>query len=165
MIYIGNYKDWIDDKWISEVLTDNNPLPLYSEGTKSLLKLDEVKKLQGEGFDTDKIMWWQYTHTNVSFDIKPPFIDSLYHWWIIKLMPGNFLPMHVDPCGKLKNSNRYWVALHDWAPGHIFMYEDTVITNYKAGDVWRFENPMALHGSANIGPTPRVVLQVTTYDE
>ena len=123
------------------------------------------EKLQKDGFDTDKILWWQYTHTNLSFDLTPPFIEGKYHWWIIKLLPGNFLPMHVDPCGSLKNSNRYWIPFTDWEPGHVFMYENTVLTDYIAGDMYKFENPMALHGSCNIGTKPRIVLQVTTYDE
>ena len=53
----------------------------------------------------------------------------------------------------------------DWEPGHVFMYENTVLTDYRAGDMYKFENPMALHGSCNIGTKPRIVLQVTTYDE
>ena len=167
MIYAGNCKDWIKQEWIDEILNDNNPLPLYSSNSKSLLKEHEVDKLKNDGFDVDKVMWWQYTQTNLSFDLEIPFVPAgkKYHWWIIKLMPGNLLPMHVDPCGSLKNSDRIWVPFTDWSPGHIFMYEDTVITAYKIGDIYHFSNPMSLHGSANIGEKPRIFLQVTTYDE
>jgi hypothetical protein len=81
------------------------------------------------------------------------------------MLPGNFMPMHVDPHTLYeKNSCRYWMPLQDWKPGHVFMYENEVITDYKAGDVWMYRESGALHGAANIGYTPRLVLQVSTYE-
>ena len=56
------------------------------------------------------------------------------------------------------------MPLKDWERGHIFVYEDTVVTNYKAGDVYMYESAQALHGAANIGLTPRIVLQFSTHD-
>jgi hypothetical protein len=81
------------------------------------------------------------------------------------MMPGNFMPMHKDPHTMYeKNSRRFWMPLQDWAQGHIFVYEDEVITNYKAGDVYMYQDAQALHGAANIGLTPRLVLQFSTHD-
>jgi hypothetical protein len=44
------------------------------------------------------------------------------------------------------------------------MYENRVITDYKKGDVYMYEDASALHGAANIGYIPRIILQVSTYD-
>jgi hypothetical protein len=75
------------------------------------------------------------------------------------------MPMHVDPhTNYQENSNRFWIPLQDWESGHIFMYEDQAITSYSEGDVWTYDNPNALHGAANIGFTPRVVLQISSYE-
>ena len=101
----------------------------------------------------------------VSFDLKEPWVSSKYHWWITKMLPGNFMPMHTDPHTLYEsNSKRFWMPWQDWQPGHIFMYENKVITDYKAGDVWEYENSAALHGAANIGFVPRIVLQVSSYE-
>ena len=59
----------------------------------------------------------------------------------------------------------YWMPLQDYENGHIFMYEDQVITNYKKGDVWMYSDSTALHGASNIGFTPRIVLQISTFTE
>jgi hypothetical protein len=81
------------------------------------------------------------------------------------MSPGDFMPMHVDPHTLYQpGSQRYWIAFQDWQPGHIMMYEDRVITNYKKGDIYSYEDANALHGAANIGYVPRIVLQVSTYD-
>lgn len=166
MIKIGNCTDWINPDWVHEILNDTNKLPLWHPTERSLLKEHELTKLKDDGYDTAAVHWWQYTKSTVNFDLTPPpFITREYHWWIVKLLPGNFLPMHVDPCGSLKNSTRYWIPFQDWELGHVFMYNDRVLTNYKFGDIWQFENAMESHGSANIGKTPRIVLQITEYDK
>jgi hypothetical protein len=81
------------------------------------------------------------------------------------MLPGNFMPMHMDPhTVQQQNADRFWIPLQDWQPGHIFMYEDYVTTNYKKGDIFQYANSAALHGAANIGSTPRVVLQITLHE-
>lgn len=88
------------------------------------------------------------------------------HWWATKMMPGDFMPMHVDPHTTVqKNAQRFWIPLQDWSIGHIFKYEDEIVTNYKKGDIYDYENAQALHGAANIGLVPRIVLQMTLYEE
>jgi hypothetical protein len=54
--------------------------------------------------------------------------------------------------------------LQDYHPGHIFVYKDEMITNYKKGDVYAYTSSTDLHGAANIGHIPRLVLQITEYD-
>lgn len=166
MQFIGNYKDWIDPNWINYILENRGDgRPAEGQKPNSIIMNDEYKKARAAGYRDDSIYFWMFDRNNTNFFINPPFINGNFHWWITKMLPGNFMPMHVDPHTQYeKNSNRFWMPLQDWQPGHIFMYEDSVITNYKAGDVWKYENSGALHGAANIGHTPRIILQVSSYE-
>jgi hypothetical protein len=55
------------------------------------------------------------------------------------------------------------MPLQDYTAGHVFIYKDEMITGYKAGDVFQFENETDIHGAANIGHTARIMLLVTEY--
>lgn len=166
---IGNFSKWIQDSWIEEVLAsrgDGRPAEGQRPNTPEME--EEYARARAAGYKDNAIYFWMFDKNNTSFDIpKPPWIPegTKYHWWITKMLPGQFMPMHVDPHTLYeKNSNRYWVPLQDWQDGHIFMYKSIVITNYKKGDVWFYKDSRALHGAANIGHTPRVILQISTYE-
>jgi hypothetical protein len=167
MKYIGNFKEWIEDQWVREIL-QNRGYGRPCEGTKpdSPEMENEYSKARAAGYNDNEIYFYMFDETNVSFKLpKPPFIEDKFHWWITKMMPGNFMPMHIDPHTLIEsNSKRFWMPLQDWDQGHIFMYENQVVTNYKAGDVWVYQNSNALHGAANIGYSPRLILQVSSYD-
>lgn len=166
MKYLGNYKQHIDDLWLAEVLA-NRGMGRPQEGKKpdSPEEETEYQKARDAGYCDDAIYFYMFDKNNVSFELNLPFIEGKYHWWITKMLPGNFMPMHIDPHTLVDtSSDRYWLPLQDWEPGHIFMYKDTVITNYKAGDLYKYEDATAIHGAANIGYTPRVVLQISTYE-
>lgn len=168
MKFIKNIADQIDPNWLAEVMSKEGihrpregGIPTGPEGES------EWQKAIDSGYDPTASYFQMFDQSNCSFDI-PAFYtceNKKHHWWITKMMPGNFMPMHVDPHTKTeKNSQRYWIPLQDWECGHIFAYEDTIITNYKAGDMWVYEDSQALHGAANIGLNPRVVLQVSVYE-
>tara|TARA_B110000977_G_scaffold199317_1_gene286354 strand:+ start:513 stop:1019 length:507 start_codon:yes stop_codon:yes gene_type:complete len=127
---------------------------------------NEWQKAIDAGYDPNAKYFQMFTKDNLQIDV--PNISSCgrqQHWWITKMMPGNFMPMHVDPhTVQQQNADRFWIPLQDWQPGHIFMYEDYVTTDYKKGDIFQYANSSALHGAANIGSTPRVVLQVTLHE-
>lgn len=166
MRFLGNYKNWIQQDWINEVISSRGiGRPGEGKTPDSEEENLEYQKAKDAGYDEKSIYFWMFDKNNVKFEINPPFINSKYHWWITKMLPGNFMPIHVDPHTKYeKNSQRFWIPFQDWEPGHIFMYKNEVITNYKAGDVFIYEEASALHGAANIGYTPRIVLQISTYD-
>lgn len=167
MTYIGNFLEWIEYSWITEVLLSRGDgRPAEGKRPDSLAMLEEYKKAIKSGYQEDEIYFWMFDSNNVSFDIKTlPWTSDKHHWWITKMYPGQFMPMHVDPHSVYENhSKRFWIPLQDWAPGHIFMYENKVITDYKKGDVWQYEKSQALHGAANIGHTPRLILQISTYE-
>jgi hypothetical protein len=168
MKFLGNYRTWINPHWLTEVLNsrgDGRPAEGQISDTPEMEQ--EYQKARAAGYKDNEIYFWMFDKKNSAIDIpQPPFLEGKYHWWITKMLPGNFMPMHVDPHTLYqKNSNRFWMPLQDWQPGHIFMYEDQVITNYKAGDVWTYDNPAALHGAANIGYVPRIVLQISSYNQ
>ena len=76
-----------------------------------------------------------------------------------------FQAMHIDPqLTEVGNFVRYTMFLQDWEPGHIFVWDDQYISNYKAGDMYEWSDPMTVHGPANIGYNTRYTLQITMYD-
>ena len=166
MKFLGNYKDYIEPQWLDELLSKPGiPRPKEGKRPSSGEEESEYAKARAAGYKDNDTYFYMFTKDNTSFDIIPPFVNGQFHWWITKMLPGNFMPMHIDPHTRYeKSSKRYWMPLQDWQPGHIFMYENQVITNYKAGDVWMYKESGALHGAANIGHTPRLILQVSTYE-
>lgn len=167
MKYVGNYVDFIKTEWVDYIL--NNPgfgRPAEGKKPDSPEEVAEYKKLTDAGYKTDLVYFHMFTKENFPFNIEnPPFTNQNFHWWFTKMNPGEFMPMHVDPHTLYQpGSHRYWIAFQDWQPGHIMMYEDKVITNYKKGDVYVYEDAQALHGACNIGYVPRIILQISTYD-
>ena len=168
MRFVGNYKDYINQEWIDYISTARGTAgPAERKVSEHPEEDAEFQKLKNAGYDSDAIYHYTFIPDIVPFTLpQPPFAPtSNFKWWFSKMLPGNFMPMHIDAhVYHLPNSRRFWIPLQDWKPGHIFMYEDRVITNYKAGDVWVYDDTQALHGVANIGYEHRLVLQVTTYD-
>lgn len=166
MKYIGNYKEWINSEWLTEVLSSNGfegKIVVTSVSNKD--RYAEYQKAISAGYNTDTIYWWRYTNEITTFDIvNPPWINSTNKltWWIVKQLPGQIQPMHVD-VDKTNNCRRYWIPLQDYEPGHIIVNENKLITNYITGDVYEFDTPLDYHGSANISFIPRVVLLITEH--
>jgi len=167
MRYIGNFSTSIKDEWIDELLVSTGvPRPAQGKKPDSKEEESEYNRVRKAGYKDDATYFYMFDKNNVSFVPDLTFIEGRYHWWITKMLPGNFMPMHIDPHTLYqKNSKRYWMPLQDWLPGHIFMYENMVLTDYKKGDLYVYENSDALHGAANIGFEPRLALQISTFDE
>jgi hypothetical protein len=73
--------------------------------------------------------------------------------------------MHIDPhLLDVSNPIRYSMFLEDFKIGHIFVYDDKILTGYKAGDVYEWSDPMCVHGCINIGFDTRYTMQVTYHD-
>jgi len=136
MDYVGNFKDWIVKNKV----------------------IDYLESIHG-----DKVPVWQpdrWKGNAILDDIRER-VRPGYS----KLYPGEFQPMHVDPhLTELTNFKRFTMFLQDWEPGHIFTYDDKIITNYKAGDMYEWNDPMTLHGPVNIGYNTRYTLQITQHD-
>ena len=75
-------------------------------------------------------------------------------------------PMHQDLFKENKpNIRRFWMAMQDSKLGHVFVYEDTTLKNYRAGDLFEFEDPNAWHAACNLGFEPKVSLQIVSYSD
>jgi len=163
MHYIGNYGSWIENYWIVELLSCKGYARPKEWKPTSELEEEQYYNAEKAGYDLKATHFWLYDSTNVSFDIVPPWVEGKYHWWITKMMPGQFTPLHKDPDASNTACIRYWVPLLDYTPGHIFQYKNNVLLDYKAGDVYAYEDSSDIHGACNIGYLPRLVLQVTEY--
>lgn len=165
MVYLGNYNDWVQEHWITYMLSVNGKL------FPSSMEPDNLNNcaLTESKLDLTKIMsYYQYDEDNTDFVVKPTW-DTLknHYWWMNKYLPGMILPMHKDynEFSDVRRYVRYWMPLQDYERGHIFLYEDTLITNYKKGDLYMYENEQAYHTGGNAGWTPRLVLNITTWED
>lgn len=55
---------------------------------------------------------------------------------------------------------RYLIFMEDWIWGHYFLVGNSVVHQWRAGDVITWPHRMR-HVSANVGLTPKLTLQVT----
>ncbi len=161
MKFIGNYKDWIDPRWmeiISSTPGHAMPREWEAEDENETTERENVRKA---GYDMQATQWWFYFKHNLQdIDINPPWCKNESYYWFAKMTPGQLIPLHRDPV-KFP-CKRYWMAMQDFEAGHIFVYGDKgeMLTDYKMGDVFEFEDPQLLHGAANVSFTSRVVLQI-----
>lgn len=181
MKYLGNYSDWLKPEWVDYVLNNTGiEMPKTDFVERDLLGAiaagdraefcEYQKKYEAAGYAHDSLLYYIFEEQNFPFEIPlPSFIELQegqgYYWNLFKYNPGNLLPIHSDKVTKWeKNCHRYWMPWLDWQDGHVFIYENTMVADYKAGDVYEFTNPFGVHGAANIGLTPRITFQITTYD-
>jgi len=163
MKYIGNFKSWISPLWRQEILSVSGQARPRDWPPINAVESAEYRRYQEAGYDLSAVNWWVYEQQDVSFQVTPPWCVNKVHWWFTKLLPGQYMPMHIDPHAADRPCKRYWMPLQDYQAGHIFVYGDQMITRYNEGDVYMFDDERDIHGSANIGHTPRVMLLVTEY--
>jgi len=174
MKYIDNFLDWINEQHIIEHLSscqgDKTPVwqPNRWQGNPILEKFTEMAR---PGYSNNKFFFHQMNPTSremQDFKFTLPNVPeqrSNVSWWFVMLYPGEFQAMHIAPqLTEVINPVRYTMFLQDWEPGHIFVYDDKYISNYKAGDMFEWSDSMTVHGPANIGYNTRYTLQITMYD-
>jgi len=184
MKFIGNYRDWLQDEWITYVqenegieqpkaeFVDNDIEGAVERGERAEF-CEFQKKYGGAGYDVKSLLYYIFDGRNFPFDIGvPPWVKgykegvSGTYFNLFKYKPGHILPIHSDRVTKFeKNCTRYWMSWLDYVPGHILIYDDKLIAPYRAGDVYEFDDPFAIHGAANIGLSERITFQFTIYDE
>lgn len=182
MKHIGNFKHLLPEGFIEEILAnDGDVTPVYQpDKWKNKPEYDEARiALENAGYPDLNYKFHQYT---IETECIKPFKQELlektdnfrfgleqsdfYHWWIIKYLPGDMQPMHFDPhIINTKECNRYTMMLTDFEDGHIFTYDDFLLTDYKVGDLFKWPDPMIIHGAANISMNPRISLQLSFYNK
>jgi hypothetical protein len=163
MKYIGNYYSWIDPLWEHLILTRDGQARPRDWPPATAVESAEYSKYEQAGYDLNAVNWWVYEYGDIYINLVPPWTTGKIHWWFTKMMPGQFMPMHTDPHTHGNPCNRYWMPLQDYIPGHVFIYNKEMILNYKAGDVFMFNEETDQHGAANIAHTPRIMLLITEY--
>lgn len=173
MKYINNYSSWITPELLNHLIThtgDITPVWQPDRWTGHPL-LEEYREMARPVYSQNTPLFQQFNAKSKDmqeFDIVlPEFPEQrkYCHWWFVKLLPGQMQAMHIDPhLIEVKNPVRYTMFLEDFQPGHIFVYDDKMISNYKAGDVYEWSDPMMVHGVVNIGYNNRYTLQVTMHD-
>jgi hypothetical protein len=173
MILIKNCADWITPTLMNQISTHTGDLvPVWQpDRWKGHPLLDEATERARPGYSHKDHNFYQFNPSSKDmqgFPFQLPTIpedDRPTLWWIIKLEPGQLQAMHFDPhLIEIKNPARYSVFLQDWQPGHIYTWDDKMISNYKAGDMYKWSDPLCYHGAVNIGYETRYTLQITTYD-
>jgi hypothetical protein len=171
MRLLGNYAYWIKQEWIDYIMS--NP------GTTRIEVPEEyVKKANELGFYQDtSVRHEKYIDEDGSFPFEIDFPikvkgyenSEAYKYssdlWFVKVMPGQLIPMHIDQPHPKPHTIRFWMALQDYQQGHVFVYENQMITNYKKGDLFLYDDPNAVHGSCNIGFSPRIIFNLSIYGD
>lgn len=161
MIYLGNYADWIQPEWVDYLMNHTGYPRPGSKVLENSFEVNQNQAIDNSGY-VEQVYWYKFTPENFPFDLKPPFGEARL-WWFVKLLPGNLIPLHRDQDEEVGNrTTLYWMSLVDYEPGHLFVCKDTLLTNYKKGDLFKLEHANDLHGSCNIGFSPRIIFNFTT---
>jgi hypothetical protein len=160
---IGNFSSWINPMWVDHILKNDGQARPRDWPPSSAAESAEYLRYQEAGYNLDAVNWWVYEQQDLKVEICPPWVTGKVHWWFTKLNPGQYMPIHADPHVYDAPCNRYWMPLQDYESGHVFIYKDSMINNYKKGDVFQFDKSNELHGAANIGHTIRIMLLITEY--
>lgn len=173
MKFIANYKDWITDDLMNHLRThDGETRPVWQpERWQGHPLLDEFRELCRVGYAHRNHDFQQFNNSCADMQDFPIILPTLPEqrnmcfWWFIKLLPGQMQAMHIDPhLVEVTNPVRYTMFLEDYHPGHVFLYDDFLATNYKAGDMFEWSDPMCVHGCVNISFKTRYTLQITMHD-
>lgn len=173
MRYIGNYKDWITTELMNHLQTHEGDLRnvWQPERWQGHPELDRFRELCRPGYSDGRGKFHQFNLMSPDMKDFPIVLPELpekrnrIFWWFVKLNPGEMQAMHIDPhLVDVKNPVRYTMYLQDYIPGHIFIWDDKISANYKAGDLYEWSDPMIVHGCVNISFEARYTLQITMHD-
>jgi hypothetical protein len=87
------------------------------------------------------------------------------------VLPNVILPTHQDTFYTMRQEHnieiercfRYLVFLEDWTMGHYVGFRNKNITNWKAGDVYKFDSE-ELHYAVNASNVPFHTCQISTFN-
>jgi hypothetical protein len=174
MTFLGNYRDWINTSLLETIISTQGDPTLLNQPKTWTDHPDHIKWYDTfckAGYNTRNFysnMYTKMTEDIRNYEITPPIDigDKKWDWWFIKFLPGSVACMHYDPHTKIQETaTRYWMAMMDYQPGHIFIYENkNMLTNYRAGDLYKFDRADLIHGVTNLSMSPRVTFQFTTFD-
>jgi hypothetical protein len=131
-----------------------------------------VNQIRDMGYDRKNTLQHK-TYSDKFPEIFDPILDSFALinpiGSLIHQKPGWMCPWHYDPCTFYMRKfsiqdpmqvRRYLVFLENWVWGHYMLIGNSVVHQWRAGDVVLLPYRMR-HLSANAGLTPKLTLQVT----
>mgnify|MGYP003644617455 FL=1 len=147
-----------------------NPGPLPS------LKQDQEELgFTDKNYNVDNCRHNEYTSDTLADLLPENFLSQhgMTSNMIIKILehrPGTFTSPHYDYYGIAKRVynaddeteyKRLWIPCMDYKFGHVLCIgDDTIIANYKAGDVYEFPKAI-IHSASNMGIHTRRVMTIT----
>jgi hypothetical protein len=177
MKFLGNYKHLIKDEWIHLLLTTKGiPISPWKDHKESEIEdnidveqttAKSVKEaslfLKDGKYGNSLIMAEMFTNENMPFDLDLKELNYLLNgdWWFVKQSPGQYMPIHRDTKNTHDENTRIWMPWLDYQEGHVFIHNGRFIKDYKMGDLWKYDKDNDLHGSVNLGLTPRLILQIS----
>ncbi len=92
----------------------------------------------------------------------------------MKIPAGRMIPWHCDtygyaikkfsvPSDRIVEIQRTIVFMQDWSFGQVAQFGDSVLSHWKAGDVYTWQH-QAWHGLANFGNQDLIIMQITNYE-
>lgn len=162
MQFVGNFKEYIDYKALDYMVNNTGivkPDPVIADFQQTI-----YKEWTDVNYDVSRLRWEAFRGEHFDWEIKMPFGNGT-GWWFSKLMPGDSIPMHVDPLKEVGVGKRYFMCYQDYVPGHIFIHDNVLLSDYKQGDVFEFTHPEMFHCAANLSNVkgPKISLQWHVY--
>lgn len=167
MNLVGNYKEWVTEELMSYL----DSLTTGRISMKDVRVSDEMKSMYDYTCSNPWYTWFGHSEEIAGKNIKLPELPikrKYLFWWIVRMNPGQFQPLHIDPhMLGATNPKRYTMFLQDYQPGHIFIYgENKMVTGYKAGDLFEWDDGdcFKIHAAGNISYNFRYSVQISLHD-
>jgi len=153
--YIGNYKDWIKEEWIDYLLNNNGDLlPKKLKQSNNNYITDYQYDVIFENWDSSRVSLIGFSSHNFPFDISMPIKleNKNIRWNFIKLKSGMMIPLKTEEHLSFLNKSKikYRMMLQDYCEGHVVLYNDNLIIDYKKGDLFVCNDPINSNGVVNI---------------
>jgi hypothetical protein len=164
MEYIGNYANIVQQDWIDFLMANKGQL--LPDRRECLLPEfdDQNVKIFKSWTPMNMPNWWKFEVQDLPFTIPWPVdLGKKVDWWIIKMEPGQCIPLHIDQ-NPPENTLRYILMLQDYEPGHILLWDDSLVRDYKRGDFFKVKDVNSSHGGSNISNTTRLLAYLTVWN-
>ena len=164
MQYVGNYGNIIKQEWVDFLLSNEGQLlPDDRECLRPEFHPDNALMYKKWGIE-NRAYWYKFETQDMPFTIPWPVdVTNNIDWWVVKQLPGQCVPLHYDPNDESRTT-RYVLMLQDYISGHMLLWNDVLIKDYKAGDLYKVTDVNSYHGSSNISNEPRIIAHLTVWN-
>ncbi len=166
MKFIGNFIDWLPNGILQSLEQSDGEIKqtFNIEKLSSHPKLYEYIDNAKNAYSDGKFCYQEYRNFEINLD-KLPEQRKHISYWIVKLLPGQIQFVYPDQyVYGINNAVRYTMFLSDWERGHILSVKDEMPSEYKAGDLYRWDDALVENGSINIGYTTMYFLNIEMHD-